>query len=136
MHNILPESFEQQAENTQRWLQFSAESVTRKAQAQHLLSQKARVEFGQGCFLAADACLFAQALLRRDRRWVASAGIVRGDVHIDADRSINPDTHFAGLKSVGGGCKEYQVTASNPASTAADRRQRSADGLREAVSAN
>jgi len=105
MHNLSVESFEQQAEDTQPWLKHSASSVDRQRKIQEVLRQKAGAKFGKDCYVAGDARVFTNRLWLGDRSWIASGAIVRGDVEIGAECSVNPYAHLAGRISIGHGCR-------------------------------
>lgn len=105
MHNLDREAYDRQAEWTQPWLPHSDASKAQQKIIQALLASAAGAEFGLDCFVAADAKVFTHKLFLGDRSWIASGAIIRGNVRIDADCSVNPYAHIAGRVSIGRGCR-------------------------------
>lgn len=105
MHNLDREAYDQQAEWTQPWLPHSDASKAQQKTIQALLASAASAEFGIDCFVAADAKVFTHKLVLGDRSWIASGAIVRGNVRIGADCSVNPYVHIAGQVTIGRGCR-------------------------------
>ena len=105
MHNNSPEAYALRAENIQPWIAHSEAALLQQRAIQKLLSEKAGVVFGKGCYVAEDANVFTSRMSLGDRSWIASGAIVRGTIDIAADCSINPYAHLAGRVSIGRGCR-------------------------------
>ena len=87
------------------WIRHSEASLDQQRVIQELLGKRAGAKFGKDSFVAGDARVFTDRLWLGDRSWIASGAIVRGDVAIDADCSVNPYAHLAGRISIGRGCR-------------------------------
>jgi len=105
MHNISEEHYRWQAEDTQPWIEHSEESWERQRRIQELLGRLAGAQFGNRCYVAGDAKIFTHSLRMGDGSWIASGAILRGDIRIAADCSVNPYAHLAGNIIIGRGCR-------------------------------
>ncbi len=105
MHNLSDEDFTQQSQNTQPWNHPNEGSSERQKFVQALLVKRAGATFGSACFVAEDARVFTHRFFLGDRSWIASGAIIRGDVTIDSDSSVNAYAHLAGKIIIGRGCR-------------------------------
>src|SRR5690349_24063253 len=100
MHNLSDDLFDQRAEAIQPWLALGGPrsdlATQQQEEIRQRLTRKAGARFGSDCFVAPDADVFTSKLILGDRSWIASGAIVRGDIHIGNDCSVNPYAHIAG----------------------------------------
>lgn len=97
--------FDAAAVAVQPWLSKSADEQARQTSLQAVLVRKAGASFGAGAYVAPDARVFTQRLVLGARSWIASGAILRGNIEIGADSSVNAYTHIAGNVKIGRGCR-------------------------------
>jgi acetyltransferase-like isoleucine patch superfamily enzyme len=105
------DAFDEAAIAVQPWLSRSPAILARQAKLQALLSRRAGARFASGAFVASDAKVFTQQLLMGEGSWIASGAIVRGNVEIGANSSINAYCHIAGNVKIGNGCRIGSLTS-------------------------
>lgn len=70
-----------------------------------VLAKYAGAEFGEECYVAAEARIFTTRLRLGSRSWIAAGAIVRGRVTIGDDSTVNPYAHIAGTVVIGSGVR-------------------------------
>lgn len=89
----------------QPWLDKDAAVLAEQAAIQQLLAGRCKAKFGRGAFVARDARILAHRFELGAGSWVAGGAIVRGDVTIGAESTVNPYAHIAGKVTIGAGVR-------------------------------
>ena len=92
--------------NWQPWLPRDEGTLKEQGIFQEILRRHAGARaLGQNCFISPDAHIYTQRLAVGENSWIAAGAIVRGDVAIGANSSINPLSHIAGTVRIGNGVR-------------------------------
>jgi acetyltransferase-like isoleucine patch superfamily enzyme len=105
MHNLTDDAYLRQRTAVLPWLQKSEADWSEQPTVQAVLTRRAGASFGKSCFVANDACIFTSKLVLGDGSCIASGAVLRGDVSIGAECSINPYAHIVGKVTIGRGCR-------------------------------
>jgi len=105
MHNLSERQYDRHARNVMPWLPRDAATDREQEIIREVLEKKAGAHFGKGCFVAPDANVYTDIFYLGERSWVASGAIIRGNVRVGADCSINSYAHIAGRVTIGNGCR-------------------------------
>jgi acetyltransferase-like isoleucine patch superfamily enzyme len=89
----------------QPWLGKSPEQVQRQEEFQRILIKYSGAKIGKGCWISPEAEIYASKLEIGDGSWVAGGAILRGNIKIGADSTVNPYAHIAGNVSIGCGVR-------------------------------
>jgi acetyltransferase-like isoleucine patch superfamily enzyme len=103
--NVLELEFERAAREFQPWLDPGPELAAEQKTIQALLRRNAGAHFGSNCFVARGAHVFTDSLELGDNSWVAAGAIIRGQVRIGKNTSVNPYAHIAGNVTIGSGVR-------------------------------
>ena len=103
--SALEEEYAQSAVGFQPWLDKGPELVAEQAVIQQFLKSRGAAKFGRGAFVARDAKIFARNFELGAGSWVAAGAIVRGEVKIGNESTINPFAHIAGKVTIGSGVR-------------------------------
>jgi acetyltransferase-like isoleucine patch superfamily enzyme/predicted O-methyltransferase YrrM len=102
---LTDDGFDAIATAAQPWLPKSPAEALRQAALQALLAKRAGAKFGRDAYVAPDARVLTQRFVLGDKAWVASGAIIRGNVEIGAESSVNAYAHIAGTVKIGRGCR-------------------------------
>lgn len=69
------------------------------------LERLANARFGQGVYIAAKAEIFTDRLVMGAQSWIAGHAIVRGDIELGENVSVNPYACLSGKVTVGNGAR-------------------------------
>ena len=69
------------------------------------LERSANASFGQGVYIAAKAEIFTDRLVMGAQSWIAGHAIVRGDIELGENVSVNPYACLSGKVTVGNGAR-------------------------------
>jgi UDP-3-O-[3-hydroxymyristoyl] glucosamine N-acyltransferase len=94
-------SWERQAISFQPWLRPSSFEEHEQEIIQDVLVRRCNARFGKDCYVAPEARIFAESLSLGHRSFVAAAAILRGNIKIGSDCSVNPYCHLAGTLKIG-----------------------------------
>ncbi len=104
MHNLDETSYNQRKINCQPWLRGS-EHNSQQELIRNILKKNANAVIDNTAFVAADANVFTSKLYLGRNSWIASGAVIRGDVHINDNCSVNINAHLAGKIFLGNGCR-------------------------------
>lgn len=69
------------------------------------LARSAGAQIADSAYIASDARIFTSSLILGDRSWIAGHALVRGDVEIGANCSVNPYACISGKVRCGNGVR-------------------------------
>ncbi len=95
----------------QPWLQRLPDDLAEQRERQALLAERAGARFGEGAFVAEGARVFTQALELGARSWIAAGAVLRGQVTIGPDCSVNSYAHIVGTVRIGANCRIASMAA-------------------------
>lgn len=106
----IPEALETEytkdSENFQPWIQRSLASDIEQKAFQELLRQKSGAQsLGSSCFISPKAQVHTSYFSLGANSWVAAGAIIRGNVTIGENSSVNPYAHIAGQVIIGNGVR-------------------------------
>jgi acetyltransferase-like isoleucine patch superfamily enzyme len=104
-------AYDDAAVAAQPWLPKSPAILARQVQLQALLARRAGAKFAAGTYVAPDAGIFTHELSLGEGSWIASGAIVRGNVQIGANSSVNAYCQIAGNVKIGNGCRIGALTS-------------------------
>jgi acetyltransferase-like isoleucine patch superfamily enzyme len=99
------QEYDRAAREFQPWVDPGPALKAEQRIIQSVLARKAGAKFGADCFVARGARVFTDSLELGDRSWIAAGAIVRGDVRLGADTSVNAYAHIAGRVTIGAGVR-------------------------------
>ncbi|WP_269468301.1 acyltransferase [Leclercia tamurae] len=104
MHNLDETLYNQRKINCQPWLRGN-EQNNQQELIRNILKKNANAVIDNTAFVAEDANIFTSKLYLGRNSWIASGAVIRGDVHINDNCSVNINAHLAGKIFLGNGCR-------------------------------
>jgi acetyltransferase-like isoleucine patch superfamily enzyme len=89
----------------QPWLDKPQDIWNEQTLIQEVLKTRSKCRFGKGSFIARNARILTNRFEIGAGSWVAAGAIIRGDVKIGDDCSVNPFAHIAGRVTIGSGVR-------------------------------
>ena len=87
---LLEREYALSAVGYQPWIDKSPEVLAEQAVIQQFLTAKGNTHFGRGAFVARDAKILTRKFEIGVDSWVAAGAIIRGEVKIGNESTINP----------------------------------------------
>lgn len=97
--------YDEAAQQYQPWLSSIDRNSAEQVEVKQVLKTRAGAVFGSDTYVAPQAKVFTQKLYLGHRSWIAAGAILRGDVYIAEDCSVNSYAHLAGKIKIGRGCR-------------------------------
>ncbi len=105
MDNMTEAGFDAAVASYQPWLQKTPEELEKQKTVHAVLRKKAGAIIGAGCYVSPEARVLTQRFVLGAGSWVAGGAIIRGNVEIGTDCSVNSYAHIAGNVKIGNGCR-------------------------------
>ncbi|GLK81687.1 hypothetical protein GCM10008174_34280 [Methylopila turkensis] len=87
------------------WNKTPDSELARQREVQAVLAKLAGAVFGKGSYVSPDAYIFTTRFRLGARSWVAGETIIRGDVRIGENSTVNAYSQIAGKVSIGAGVR-------------------------------
>ncbi|WP_312189729.1 acyltransferase [Leclercia sp.] len=104
MHNLDEKSYNQKKVDCQPWLR-STEHNGQQHIIRDILRKNANAIVAENAYIATDANIFTSNFKLGSASWIASGAVIRGEITIGNDCSVNVNAHIAGKVSLGNGCR-------------------------------
>ncbi|WP_131196303.1 acyltransferase [Lichenihabitans psoromatis] len=102
----LESEYSYKAVQFQPWLAKSKEDIFLQSTFHRILKEKAgATHIGENVFISTEANVFTHAFYIDDDSWIAAGVIIRGNVEIGKNSSINSFSHIAGNVKIGNGVR-------------------------------
>lgn len=105
MHNLDEKTFDMQAKFIQPWIKSDVDFGEQQQMIHELLKKKCHANIEKNVFIAPNANVFAHSLVILDGSYIASYAVVRGNIRIGKNTSINTNVHMAGKITIGNNCR-------------------------------